>query len=87
MLVLTRKVGQKLVIGDNITIVVNRISGNRVSLGIEAPSEVAIVRGELQQVRDEFQERTGIDTESGVMAPDLATPFEVSDTFSAHLPR
>ena len=48
MLVLSRKVGEKLVIGDQITVVVNRVSGNRVSLGIDAPPHVRIVRGELR---------------------------------------
>ena len=47
MLVLSRKIGEKLVIGDNITVVVSRVAGNRVTLGIEAPTEVRIVRGEL----------------------------------------
>jgi carbon storage regulator len=47
MLVLSRKIGEKLVIGDNITVVVSRLAGNRVTLGIEAPPEVRIVRGEL----------------------------------------
>ena len=47
MLVLSRKEGEKLVIGDNITLVVSKISGNRVSLGIEAPADVKIFRGEL----------------------------------------
>ncbi len=56
MLVLSRKVGQKLVIGDNVTIVVNQVAGKRVTLGIEAPSDVHIIRGELQEVRDEFAE-------------------------------
>ena len=36
MLVLSRKEGEKLVIGDNITLVVSKISGNRVTVGIEA---------------------------------------------------
>ena len=48
MLVLSRKVGEKLVIGDNITVVVSRVAGNRVTLGVEAPSEVRIIRGELK---------------------------------------
>src|SRR5205814_8571677 len=48
MLVLSRKIGEKLVIGDNITVVVSRVAGNRVTLGIEAPTEVRIVRGELK---------------------------------------
>ncbi len=47
MLVLSRKVGERLVIGDNITVVINRIAGNRVTIGIEAPGDVRIVRGEL----------------------------------------
>ncbi len=47
MLVLSRKVGEKLVIGDNVVLTVNRITGNRVAIGIEAPREVPIVRGEL----------------------------------------
>ncbi|TWT67568.1 carbon storage regulator [Allorhodopirellula solitaria] len=47
MLVLSRKEGEKLVIGDDVVITVNRIAGNRVAIGIEAPREVAIVRGEL----------------------------------------
>ncbi|QDS95224.1 Carbon storage regulator [Roseimaritima multifibrata] len=49
MLVLSRKEGERLVIGDNVTITVNRINGNRVTLGIEAPREVRIVRGELDK--------------------------------------
>jgi carbon storage regulator len=48
MLVLSRKIGEKLVIGDNITVVVSRVAGNRVMLGIEAPQEVRIIRGELK---------------------------------------
>lgn len=47
MLVLSRREGEKLVIGDNISLVVSKISGNRVTLGIEAPSDVKIFRGEL----------------------------------------
>ena len=47
MLVLSRREGEKLVIGDNISLVVSKISGNRVTLGIEAPADVKIFRGEL----------------------------------------
>ena len=48
MLVLSRKIGERLVIGDNITVVVSRVAGNRVMLGIEAPSDVRIIRAELK---------------------------------------
>jgi carbon storage regulator len=47
MLVLTRKLMEKLVIGDNICITVVRIEGGQVRLGIEAPPDVRIVRSEL----------------------------------------
>lgn len=49
MLVLSRKEGEQLLIGDNIVLTINRISGNRVAIGIDAPREVRIVRGELQR--------------------------------------
>ena len=55
MLVLSRKEGEKLVIGDNITVVVSRVAGNRVTLGIEAPAEVRIIRGELKPQDREVQ--------------------------------
>lgn len=48
MLVLSRKIGQQLVIGDGIVVVVKRIAGQRVTFGIEAPQDVRIVRGELK---------------------------------------
>ena len=47
MLVLSRKIGEKVVIGDGIVVVVKRILGQRVTFGIEAPDSVRIVRGEL----------------------------------------
>lgn len=47
MLVLTRKVGETIQVGDDITIEIRRITGNRVSVAIDAPREVRLVRGEL----------------------------------------
>ncbi len=49
MLVLSRKEGERIVIGDNITWVVSKVSGNRVTIGIEAPRDVKVVRGELKE--------------------------------------
>ncbi|MGY8770643.1 MAG: carbon storage regulator [Pirellulales bacterium] len=56
MLVLSRKLGERIRIGDNIEIVINRVSGNRVTLGIEAPPEVRILRGEIEQAVNDFIE-------------------------------
>jgi carbon storage regulator CsrA len=47
MLVLTRKYQEKIRIGNNITITVLRMKGKAVRLGIEAPSNVPVIRGEL----------------------------------------
>jgi carbon storage regulator len=55
MLVLSRKVGDKLVIDGNITVEVVKIQGNRISLGIVAPSNVKIRRGELTEQQAKAQ--------------------------------
>ena len=47
MLVLTRKLQQQIKIGDQITVTVLRVKGNTVRVGIQAPREVRVVRGEL----------------------------------------
>jgi carbon storage regulator len=47
MLVLSRKAGQSIQIGENITITVTRIGGNQVRLGIEAPMETPVRRSEI----------------------------------------
>jgi carbon storage regulator CsrA len=52
MLVLTRKYQEKIKIGDNITITVLRMKGKAVRLGIEAPTDVPVIRGELSFVVD-----------------------------------
>ena len=48
MLVLSRKQGQQIQISDDVTITITQIKGNQVRLGIEAPRDVAIRRGELK---------------------------------------
>ena len=62
MLVLSRKVGERLLIGDQIAITVVRIQGGGVRIGVEAPAHLAVVREELkekldQQRREEQAER------------------------------
>jgi carbon storage regulator len=47
MLVLTRRVGETITIGDNVTITVLGYRGNQIRLGIQAPAEVAVHREEV----------------------------------------
>ena len=49
MLVLTRRLGEAITIGDNVKIIVVEIDGNQVKLGIEAPREIEIYREELYE--------------------------------------
>jgi len=49
MLVLSRKVGERVLIGDRIAITIVRINGNAVRLGIEAPADMLVVRQELTE--------------------------------------
>jgi carbon storage regulator len=56
MLVLSRKVGEKIVIDSCITVTVVAVDGNKVRLGIAAPPEVRIDREEIHRQRMEFAE-------------------------------
>lgn len=49
MLVLSRKESEKIMLGDSIVLTIVRVSGDRVRLGIEAPSDMLILRKELEQ--------------------------------------
>jgi carbon storage regulator len=71
MLVLTRKLMEKLFIGDNICVTVVRLEGGQVRLGIEAPREVAVVRAELVPERDRDTVRTRGGYKSPGQAPEV----------------
>jgi len=68
MLVLSRKIGEKIHVGPDITLTVVAVDGGKVRLGIEAPETVGIFRAELQQ----FLGRFG--AESAVEAPLVPAP-------------
>ena len=49
MLILTRRVGESLMIGDNVNVTVLGIKGNQVRIGVNAPKDVAVHREEIYQ--------------------------------------
>ncbi|HBO6270189.1 carbon storage regulator CsrA [Pseudomonas aeruginosa] len=49
MLILTRRVGETLMVGDDVTVTVLGVKGNQVRIGVNAPKEVAVHRKEIYQ--------------------------------------
>lgn len=52
MLILTRRVDESLVIGENITVTILSVKGNQVRIGVDAPRDVTVHREELAQKHD-----------------------------------
>lgn len=57
MLILTRRVGETLIIGDEVTVTVLAIKGNQVRIGVKAPKDVSVHREEIfERIRSERSE-------------------------------
>ena len=91
MLVLTRKLQQLIKIGEQITVTILRVKGNTVRVGITAPRDVRVIRGELPKTTDGAEgEALTVDTvaeeETVEAADDSAGPAAGGLTHAATLP-
>ena len=60
MLILTRRIGEKLVIGENVTVTILAAKGSQIRIGIEAPRDIPVHREEIfQRILNERKELNG----------------------------
>jgi carbon storage regulator len=58
MLILTRKVGERLIIGDDIAVTVLSVKGNQVRVGVQAPADIAVHREEIyNRIQNELNDQ------------------------------
>jgi len=74
MLILTRNIGQTIVVGDNIRITVLGVAGNQVRLGVNAPRETSVHREEIYQkiqFEKDMKGESGQGLETGNKGPNI----------------
>lgn len=75
MLILQRKKGESIQIGDQITISIREISGDRVKLAIDAPKDIAVMRTELLEAMGSNKEAASVSSEL-LLSLNLISPEE-----------
>ena len=63
MLILTRKVGQAIIIGENVEIKILEIDDGQIKLGITAPKNISVLRKELIEIKDENLKAASVNKE------------------------
>jgi carbon storage regulator CsrA len=85
MLILSRKVGERIRIGDGIEVIVQRVSGERVTLGLAAPRDVKILRGELEDFNQNRRDPQPVAVDARHHADDHPAP--ATGSLSSRRPR
>jgi len=79
MLILTRRVGETVVIGDEVTVTVLGVKGNQVRIGVNAPKDVAVHREEIyQRIKNESAGGAAPPADAEAGASEVTTPNPAS---------
>ena len=68
MLILTRRVGETVMIGNEVTVTVLGVKGNQVRIGVNAPKDVAVHR---EEIYERIKREEDIDSRSGASSPKM----------------